>query len=194
MDPTEKKEVDAEGDGDGEGKVLEVTGEEDASVVFKPLVELPEIQVTNCEEDEECVFKMRSKLFRFAKETNEWKERGVGDIRIMKHKTNGRCRLLMRREKTLKVCCNHFLTPILKLENNIASDRSWSWFARDFSDEAGTIEQHTCMLAIRFGTPENANLFKEAFEKAQSQTKHLWDANGNETEPEKPKTAEVKAE
>lgn len=49
----------------------------------------------------------RAKLFRFFKDTNEWKERGTGDVRLLQHKETKRIRLLMRRDKTLKVCANH---------------------------------------------------------------------------------------
>lgn len=51
---------------------------------------------------------MRAKLFKFVKETTEWKERGTGDVRLLKHKDNGKTRLVMRRDKTLKVCANHY--------------------------------------------------------------------------------------
>lgn len=54
------------------------------------------------------MFKMRAKLFKFSKESNEWKERGTGDVRLLKHKENGKTRLVMRRDKTLKVCANHY--------------------------------------------------------------------------------------
>jgi Ran-binding protein 1 len=37
----------------------------------------------------------------------QWKERGVGDLRLLKDKTSGVIRLLMRRDKTLKICANH---------------------------------------------------------------------------------------
>ena len=37
----------------------------------------------------------------------QWKERGSGELKLLKHKTTGMVRLLMRREKTLKVCANH---------------------------------------------------------------------------------------
>ena len=42
---------------------------------------------------------------RYASECEppEWKERGTGDVRIMKKETNTSARILMRREKTLKV-------------------------------------------------------------------------------------------
>ena len=60
------------------------------------------------EELEEQSFKMRAKLFKFDRETREWKERGTGDVRLLKHKENGKTRLVMRRDKTLKVCANHY--------------------------------------------------------------------------------------
>lgn len=50
----------------------------------------------------------RAKLFKFDRETREWKERGTGDVRLLKHKENGKTRLVMRRDKTLKVCANHY--------------------------------------------------------------------------------------
>lgn len=56
---------------------------------------------------------MRAKLFKFVKESNEWKERGTGDVRLLKHKANGKTRLVMRRDKTLKVCANHYSTCCL---------------------------------------------------------------------------------
>jgi Ran-binding protein 1 len=49
----------------------------------------------------------RAKLFRFSKVDNEWKERGTGDVRLLAHKESKKVRLVMRRDKTLKVCANH---------------------------------------------------------------------------------------
>lgn len=51
---------------------------------------------------------MRAKLFKFDRDSREWKERGTGDVRLLKHKDNGKTRLVMRRDKTLKVCANHY--------------------------------------------------------------------------------------
>lgn len=49
----------------------------------------------------------RAKLFRFVSESSEWKERGTGDVRLLQHKETKKVRLVMRRDKTLKVCANH---------------------------------------------------------------------------------------
>jgi Ran-binding protein 1 len=53
---------------------------------------------------------MRAKLFRFDRESKSWKERGTGDVKLLKHKESGKVRLVMRRDKTLKVCANHYST------------------------------------------------------------------------------------
>lgn len=82
---------------------------ESEDVHFEPVIRLTEkVDVKTGEEIEEQTFKMRAKLFKFVRESNEWKERGTGDVRLLKHKENGKTRLVMRRDKTLKVCANHY--------------------------------------------------------------------------------------
>ena len=60
----------------------------------------------------------RAKLFRFDYNSDmpEWKERGVGDVKFMEHKSNQNVRLIMRRDKTHKICANHFSTGVGKWE------------------------------------------------------------------------------
>lgn len=83
--------------------------EEEADVHFEPVVHLTEkVDTKTNEELEEQTFKMRAKLFKFDRESREWKERGTGDVRLLKHKENQKTRLVMRRDKTLKVCANHY--------------------------------------------------------------------------------------
>lgn len=82
---------------------------ESEDVHFEPVIRLTEkVETKTNEEMEEQVFKMRAKLFKFVRDSNEWKERGTGDVRLLKHKENGKTRLVMRRDKTLKVCANHY--------------------------------------------------------------------------------------
>jgi len=118
------------------------------------------------EEAEEVLWKKRAKLFRRDKESDSWKERGTGEVKLLKS-VEGRIRLLMRRDGTLKICANHLVLPSLVLKPNIGSDKSWVWsVAGDMSDEEPTDE----IFAIRFQTPEVANEFKTQFEEAQ---KHM---------------------
>src|ERR1700759_4893885 len=83
--------------------------EEEADGEFEPVVRLTEkVDTKTNEEAEEQVFKMRAKLFKFDRESKEWKERGTGDAKLLKQKENGKFRLVMRRDKPLKVCANHY--------------------------------------------------------------------------------------
>lgn len=98
----------AEGGADDDEEKAE---EEEADVHFEPIIHLTEkVETKTNEEAEEQTFKMRAKLFKFDRESREWKERGTGDVRLLKHKENGKTRLVMRRDKTLKVCANHYGT------------------------------------------------------------------------------------
>jgi hypothetical protein len=49
----------------------------------------------------------KCKLYRYEASSNEWKERGLGVVKLLKHKENSKIRLLMRQEKTLKIRANH---------------------------------------------------------------------------------------
>ena len=55
----------------------------------------------------------KAKLYRFDKEGNQWKERGTGTVKFLKHKVSGKVRLVMRQSKTLKICANHLSTLLL---------------------------------------------------------------------------------
>lgn len=48
----------------------------------------------------------KSKAYRFDDSAKEWKEKGVGPLKFLKHKESKKVRLLMRRDKTLKICAN----------------------------------------------------------------------------------------
>ncbi|PSR94212.1 RanBP1 domain-domain-containing protein [Coniella lustricola] len=163
---------------------------ESEDVHFEPVIRLTEkVETKTNEESEEQLFKMRAKLFVFKKDTQEWKERGTGDVRLLKHKENGKTRLVMRRDKTLKVCANHYIVPEMKLSPNVGSDRSWVWNAAADVSEG---EPEACTLAIRFANSENANLFKDAFIKAQKHNEELFNAaESEEKKAEEAKEAEA---
>lgn len=164
-----KDDEDEEGEG-GDN----VAPEEECKAKFEPLVkleDLPEIQIKTNEEEEDIFYSCRAKLFRFVAETNEWKERGFGLLKILKHKKTGKIRVLMRRDNILKICANHYLTTAMKLEQNVGSDKSWVYsVGADFSEE-GT--QSTETFAVRLGNVEAAKEFKVKFEEAQKEVAKL---------------------
>jgi len=141
--------------------------EEEHDPHFEPVIKLTEqVETKTHEEDEDVLFKMRAKLFRFDAGTSEWKERGTGDVRLLQHRESHKVRLVMRRDKTLKVCANHTISVDMKLQPNIGSDRSWVWkVAADYTEAEPTSET----LAIRFANSDNAEEFKKAFEEGQQQ-------------------------
>ncbi|XP_029295341.1 ran-specific GTPase-activating protein [Cottoperca gobio] len=145
---------------------------------FEPIVSLPEQDVKTLEEDEEELFKMRAKLYRFASENDppEWKERGTGDVKLLKHKEKGTIRLLMRRDRTLKICANHHIVPNMELKPNAGSDRAWVWNTlADYADESPKPE----LLAIRFLNAENAQKFKGKFDECKEEVRKSLGETGN---------------
>jgi len=144
---------------------------------YEPVHKLEtQIETKTHEEHEEVVFKMRAKLFRFERASAEWKERGTGDLRILRHKQSLKQRIVMRRDKTLKICANHYITPEMSLSPNVGSDRSWVYgTAADLSDEnEGIAGPKAETLAVRFSNSDNAATFKKAFEQAQKDNLPLF--------------------
>jgi len=139
--------------------------EEEHDPQFEPVIRLTEqVNTITGEEDDKVLFKMRAKLFRFDAGSTEWKERGTGDVRLLQNKESQKVRLVMRRDKTLKVCANHAISSDMHLQPNIGSDRSWVWkVAADYTEDPPTAET----LAIRFANSDNAGQFKVEFENAR---------------------------
>lgn len=136
--------------------------EEECQAEYKPVVQLEEVETSTGEEDEEALTELKCKLYRYEASSNEWKERGLGVVKLLKHKENGKIRLLMRQEKTLKIRANHIVMPTSHLQEHTGSDKAWVWSAVDYADGEHKVE----LFCIRFGTPEKAQEFKKGFEAA----------------------------
>uniref|UniRef100_A0A1I8A264 RanBD1 domain-containing protein n=1 Tax=Steinernema glaseri TaxID=37863 RepID=A0A1I8A264_9BILA len=135
--------------------------EYEPEVHFTPLIPLPdEIEVKTGEEDEEVKFLGRAKLYRW--DEGQWKERGIGDLKILRNEKNSSTRIVMRREQVHKICANHKITSTMTLTPMQNAQNAYVWFCKDFSDsEVGSDEK----LAARF-KEDNAAKFKKAFEEA----------------------------
>lgn len=69
---------------------------------FKPIIPLPEeVEVKTGEEGEDVLFDQRAKLFRFA--DGEWKERGIGQLKLLQDPTTKKVRLIMRRDQVFTI-------------------------------------------------------------------------------------------
>ncbi|XP_056644005.1 E3 SUMO-protein ligase RanBP2-like [Diorhabda sublineata] len=139
--------------------------EEEPNITFKPVIPLPdEVPVNTGEEGETELFCGRAKLFRCVTVdgTKEWKERGVGNLKILKNPQTRKTRILMRRDQVLKICANHFITKEMTLLPSTQNDRAFTWAAQDFSD--GEIKSET--LCVKFKSIEDARKFADVFKQS----------------------------
>ncbi|EWC89927.1 hypothetical protein PFNF54_01053 [Plasmodium falciparum NF54] len=139
------------------------------------MVELKEVEIKTGEEDESLFWSGRSKLYRWVE--GEWKERGLGESKLLLHKKKGIIRFLLRQEKTLKVVANHYIYPnesYCKLVPNAGSEKIYAWTVKDFAEEP-KIEQ----FALKFNTADAAKLFKQKFDEAGQVNLKLLDSQGN---------------
>ncbi|XP_068657505.1 ran-binding protein 1 homolog c-like [Aristolochia californica] len=142
--------------------------DEDTGAQVAPIVRLEEVAVTTGEEEEEVLLDLKAKLYRFDKEGNQWKERGGGTVKLLKHKETGKVRLVMRQSKTLKICANHYVLPSISIQEHAGNDKSCVWHAPDYSN--GELKEE--FFCIRFGSVENCRNFMEMVEEiAHSQAK-----------------------
>ena len=145
----------------------EVSANDLSQATFKPIVDhLPDkIEVLTGEEDEEIVFEARAKLHRFDN-SGVWKERGLGQLKLLRSPDSGQVRIVMRREQVHKVCCNHPITSGMSLKP-LAGSRApivpWVWWAVDFSDVDVGHEGRKEMFSVRFKTAEESEAFHDAF-------------------------------
>lgn len=134
-------------------------------IVFKPLVQLSAVEVKTGDEDEDILFCERGKLYRFDSEVNQMEERGIGEMKILQHKTTKHCRILMHREQILKICANHRITSQMQLKPHQCTASAYVWSAMDFADGEGRHET----LCIRFKSDDIAKRFAKQFHDAREQ-------------------------
>uniref|UniRef100_A0A6M2ET60 RanBD1 domain-containing protein n=1 Tax=Populus davidiana TaxID=266767 RepID=A0A6M2ET60_9ROSI len=140
--------------------------DEDTGAQVAPIVKLEEVAVSTGEEDEDAILDLKSKLYRFDKDGNQWKERGAGTVKFLKHKESGKVRLVMRQSKTLKICANHLVLPTMSVQEHAGNEKSCVWHATDFAD--GELKDE--LFCIRFASIENCKTFMEMFQEvAESQ-------------------------
>ena len=105
-----------------------------------------------------------SKLFHFDPDVKQWKERGTGEIKILKHKTRKAFRIISRQDGTLKLTCNHLINKDMKLEPVYRLRKCCcTWFAMDYIKEEGSMEK----LAAKFDSIATKEKFIKAFQDCQ---------------------------
>ncbi|KAL5162518.1 Ran-binding protein 1 c [Glycine soja] len=92
-----------------EEEELVVGDDKDTRAYVAPIVKLQKVAITTGEEDEDPILDLKSKLYRFDKDENQWKERGADTMKFLKHKASGKVRLLIRQSKMLKIYANQLI-------------------------------------------------------------------------------------
>ncbi|XP_059428953.1 ran-binding protein 1 homolog a-like [Corylus avellana] len=141
--------------------------DEDTGAQVAPIVKLEEVAVSTGEENEEAILELKAKLYRFDKNGKQWKERGAGTVKFLKHKESNKVRLVMRQSKTLKICANHLVISTMSVQEHAGNEKSCVWHATDFAD--GELKDE--LFCIRFASIENCKTFMEKFQEvAESQS------------------------
>ena len=137
--------------------------EEEIKITPTKPCSLPKVEIRTGEEDEDIIYKCKGKLYRFRDE--EWKERARGCIKLLRHKTNKKIRLIMRQDRTLTIAANFIISdiPLCELKPHKGSDRKFKIIAYDCSEE----EPHLENFAIKLENVDKAQEFKKFFEEAQ---------------------------
>ena len=134
---------------------------EDCSASIAPIVQLDQVQTETGEENEVVLFCDKAKLYRYEAAGPEWKERGFGDLKILKNAYNDSARIIMRRDQVKKVCLNHSVIAGMKLEYMANKRNTLIWFTHaDYAEEEAKAEK----FAARFKNEEVVKRFKECFD------------------------------
>lgn len=165
--------------GDSEGEDNFFDPEEEVGIGHgDKKLNLDDCKVETGEETEDTIFKIRAKIFRWR--NKEWKERGTGDLRLLRHKIHHKIRLVLRQDKTLKPAANFIVSeqdPLCILEAHQQSDKMFIFKAYDCSDEGGPqFEQ----FVIKLGNADNGKKFKLAFEAAREFNKLIKEGKEKE--------------
>ena len=138
-------------DSDGGDKGDYFNPEEEIGIAATDKLILPKVEVKSGEEDEELIFKMRARLYRWR--DPEWKERGTGELKLLRHKQTKRIRCVLRQDKTLKAVANFIVAedPLCLLKEHQGSDKMFFFTAYDCSDEDFCVEK----FVLKFGNSDS---------------------------------------
>ena len=111
-------------------------------------------------------------------DTYEWKERGIGDMKLLRHKTDKKIRYILRQDKTLKIVANFYVaeSPLCDLKPHQGSEKMFIFSAYDCSDEKPDVEQ----FVIKLVNAEKAKDFQKHFNDAKEFNKLIKEGKESE--------------
>lgn len=121
-----------------------------------------------------------AKLYRFVKETGEWKGRGSGQFMFyLSNDGDRQRRVVLRESKTQKLRLNHAVSKEITIKHQNNNPKSWIWTAMDYSDSEGP-EDTT--FAARFKNEEIAAEFGRLFTISEDDPAASGQSDGKEKE------------
>ena len=139
---TRSDEVDhTANDSHDDGQDDDADGYSADNIHFEPIVQLPEsVDLKTGEEDEEEIYRQRVKLYRY--DDNAWKERGIGEMKILKNSSTGMYAVSVHIALTavFSICCR--VSCRYKILNFILYSL-YDWF-QILSRAKLTVAEHVC--------------------------------------------------
>lgn len=114
-------------------------------------------------------------MYRYDNATKEWKERGIGEMKILHHVDHGSYRLLLRREQVHKVVCNFLITSDVEFHPLSTSNQAWMWAGMNYAEQEPCAEQ----LAVKFKSLDLARQFKAHVDNIQQELREKRIAEGS---------------
>ena len=123
------------------------------------------------EMEEDIIFNERGLCARYDPEEKTFKERGRGEIQILKHPKTGYSRVILLRDQVLKLACNHFIFPNINITKVARNDKMIQYYV--LKDYARDEEDKPMTLAFRFNSTEIRDKFYDKFVELQKEMKEL---------------------
>ena len=122
------------------------------------------VEILSGEEKWDVIWTEKAKIMRFDEGENQWKDRGQGDAKIMKHKSeSNRFMFVFRREAIQKLAAHHDLVKGMSAAKHPQSEKWVKWMAvKDYTDDEEGWEE---LFLIRFTSVELADAFLAEFNK-----------------------------
>ncbi|XP_078601340.1 uncharacterized protein LOC144876218 isoform X1 [Branchiostoma floridae x Branchiostoma japonicum] len=112
--------------------------------------------------EEGIMFQQSAKLFLWDSDCTDWKEQGVGDLKILRHNVTGKARVLMWSDGTYSVQANHYITADMTLvADRIGGEDALVWSGIDAADGS----RKEAFFAATFSQPNAATVYKKVFER-----------------------------
>ncbi|CUE94984.1 Ran-binding protein, putative [Bodo saltans] len=142
----------------------ELMEEEEVAVSDGGAARFAAVNVLSGEEEYEPIWKERAKISRFDEGENQWKERGNGDAKVLRKKSDSTRHLfVLRREGTGKLGAQHDLVDGMTIKRHPQNDKFLIWTApKDYSDDDEGFEE---TFLLRCPSKDVADSFIAIFQK-----------------------------